>query len=137
MSTDPNTLIATAMATDPEWKEWATVPCEHWVEQTDSDTGAILGEQRKPEDCPHCRGTGRIPRDFADGTNTLKLLRWAMAQPWWLEGEGGFGGIVNTEFDVAVAWDEFLADTIDDEEFAVRVRDIIAARLKEIHDGTP
>ena len=131
----PNARIAAEMAQDPDWQRWAYVVCEHWLVEKDGDV--ILGRSLSRDVCPMCRGTALVPRDLADGTNTLKLLRWAMAQPWWLEGEGGFGGIVNTEFDVAVAWDEFLADTIDDEEFAVRVRDIIAARLKEIHDGTP
>ena len=131
--TDPNTRIAAAMEADPEWQKWATVPCEHWVEHSDLATGAILGEQRKPKDCPHCHGTGSIPRDFADPSNTMKLVEWAAKQTWWTDGEFNHAPVVR----MRQVWVDLCASESTPAQAGIHARDIIAARLKEIHDGTP
>ena len=128
--TDPNTRIAAAMEADPEWQKWATVPCEHWVEHSDLATGAVLGEQRKPEDCQHCRGTGRIPRDFA--AHWPKLVEWAAQQEWYLAG-ATFEQSCCYRLGQAVL--VFVEGRSTSAEVGENVRDIIAARLKEIDDA--
>lgn len=148
---DPNARIAKALTTctcahgiryvkgSPyscdcgKWEKWATVKCPECVHYP--AYAAPL--------CPCCKGTGRIPRDFADPANTLKLVQWAKAQPWWLATKMSQPISESVAFRVAA---ELKALALswpgipDDPAFkaparAENIRDIIAERLEEIADG--
>ncbi len=108
---DPNALIAKAMSADPDpqWEVWA------WV-------------RRSPE------RYHRIPRDFALPANMPRLMEWASGQKWWtsyMEWEG-YSGDVRLHIEQLF---RFYGDPrFDAAATALQVRDIIAAKLKEIEE---
>ena len=112
---DNNARIAEPMAEDPKWREWAFVACPK------SHGGSF--------NCPchDCHGIGRIPRDFADPENTRKLVEWGVSKQWWKDGY--------LDYEVSMMLLHFKAGSGHAAHVALRIRDMIAARLKEIDDG--
>jgi len=122
---EQNALIARHTARDPEWRTWAYVPCEHWLRERDGDV--ILGRTLARDVCPMCRGTGRVPRDFA--AHWPKLVEWAAQQEWYLAG-ATFEQSCCYRLGQAVL--VFVEGRSTSAEVGENVRDIIAARLKEM-----
>ena len=126
---DKNTLIAKALSAGPDakWGQWAWLECFECVFNILADWWRV---------CPSCANTGRIPRDFAAPENTLLLVEWASGQEWYdsaLEYDGTIGQVGGH---IRHYMDRLQIGLVDAPETARQVRDIIAARLKEIEDGT-
>jgi len=119
VQTDPNTRIASAMATDPKWREWAYVPCP--CNHADFKYGEV---------CDYCHGRNRLPRDFA--AHWPKLVEWAAQQEWYLAG-ATFEQSCCYRLGQAVL--VFVEGRSTSAEVGENVRDIIAARLEEIDDA--
>ena len=109
-----NALITKHMSADPDpqWEAWA------WV-------------RRSPE------RYHRVPRDFALPANTLKLVEWASGQEWYGD-DVAFPMVSGKRVSIPVACHvrHYLCvvarGRIDAPETALEVRDVIAAKLKEI-----
>ena len=117
MPTDPNALIARHMAKDTKWLCFAYTWCNRhtcW-----------------PDRCPpQCED--RTPREFADPANTLRLAGWwgwRLTHAPWTDRDADVAGEIDDAMGLVAAG--FIVAA----EGARRVRDIIAARLKEIDDG--
>ncbi len=130
---ESNALIAKALSSDPDPKrgEWGriAVPC--------TVAGCVSGQRLAWGEwcvCSACAGTGRqrIPRDFADDENTLKLIQWASGQAWYddvIEYDGTPGQVGGH---VRHYMERLVAGEIKAEEAARQVRDVMAAKLKEV-----
>ncbi len=120
---ESNAIIAKAASADEKWGEWATEPCPSGQVRL---AGCIPWMDHFR--CGCCHGAKRIPRDFGSPENTLKLVRWAKAQHFWKD-EADYRVLIDAFFDLCFEM------SVDEIRTALRIRDIIAERLKEIADG--
>lgn len=123
---DPNALIAKAMSADPDpkWRAWEA--CRQC-----NGTGDVGGVAQQT--CPSCLGAGRIPRDYADPSNTLLLVEWAGWQEWWFDEAAG------KDFDdglcpmalVNLVFEQLMAREIDAPAAGRNIANIIAHAIVE------
>ena len=128
--TEQDALIAREMVKDPEWREWAYLLCGCTIDGWDGD-GRPYRQEPDPE-CDDCHGTGRVPRDFADPANTLRLAGWwgwRLTHAPWTDRDADVAGEIDDAMGLVASG--FIVAA----EGARRVRDIIAARLKELDDA--